>query len=97
MLVSISLQHVDAIVVRAPPPCNPPSDRAIEETQVRGKGMGWRLYVDLVKQSGVAWVEDRAPTMGAALAFYSAFSLAPLLIIVIALAGAFVLNQRALD
>jgi membrane protein len=59
--------------------------------------MGWRLYVDLVKQSGVAWVEDRAPTMGAALAFYSAFSLAPLLIIVIALAGAFVLNQRALD
>ena len=51
-------------------------------------GMGWRLYVDLVKQSGVAWVEDRAPTMGAALAFYSAFSLAPLLIIVIAVAGA---------
>jgi hypothetical protein len=49
--------------------------------------VGWRLYVDLVRQAGVAWVEDRAPTMGAALAFYSAFSLAPLLIIVIALAG----------
>ena len=49
---------------------------------------GWRLYVGLVKQSGVAWIDDRAPTMGAALAFYSAFSLAPLLIIVIALAGA---------
>lgn len=32
-------------------------------------------------------MEDRAPTMGAALAFYSAFALAPLLIIVIALAG----------
>ena len=55
---------------------------------VRGEGMGWRLYVDLVKQSAVAWVDDRAPTMGAALAFYSAFSLAPLLIIVIAVAGA---------
>ena len=51
-------------------------------------GMGWRLYIDLVKQAGVAWVDDRAPTMGAALAFYSAFSLAPLLIIVIAIAGA---------
>ena len=48
----------------------------------------WRLYADLVKQSGVAWVEDRAPTMGAALAFYSAFALAPVLVIVIALAGA---------
>ena len=51
-------------------------------------GIGWRLYVNLVKRSCVAWVEDRAPTMGAALAFYSAFSLAPLLIIVIAVAGA---------
>jgi membrane protein len=48
---------------------------------------GWRLYGDLVRQAGTAWVEDRAQTMGAALAFYSAFSLAPLLIIVIALAG----------
>jgi membrane protein len=45
------------------------------------------LYVNLVKQAGAAWLEDRAPTMGAALAFYSAFALAPLLVIVIALAG----------
>jgi membrane protein len=44
--------------------------------------------VGLVQQSGAAWVEDRAPTLGAALAFYSAFSLAPLLIVVIAVAGA---------
>src|SRR4029453_13284051 len=51
--------------------------------------MGWRLYADLVQQSGVAWVEDRAPTLGAALAFYSAFALAPLLIVVIGVAGAF--------
>jgi membrane protein len=44
--------------------------------------------VDLVKQAGAAWMRDRAPTMGAALAFYSAFALAPLLIIVIALGSA---------
>jgi membrane protein len=53
----------------------------------RGERRGWRLYVELVRQAGVAWVDDRAPTLGAALAFYSAFSLAPLLIIVTALAG----------
>jgi membrane protein len=47
-----------------------------------------RAYVDLVKQAGAAWMRDRAPTMGAALAFYSAFALAPLLIIVIALGSA---------
>ncbi|HSS71615.1 MAG TPA: YihY/virulence factor BrkB family protein [Casimicrobiaceae bacterium] len=46
-----------------------------------------REYLSIFKQAGNAWVDDRAPTMGAALAFYSAFSLAPLLVIVIALAG----------
>lgn len=50
--------------------------------------LDWRVYVELTKRSGAAWMDDRAPTMGAALAFYSAFALAPLLIIVIAVAGA---------
>jgi membrane protein len=36
------------------------------------------------------WSEDRASTIGAALAFYCAFSLAPLLIIVVTLAGVFI-------
>ncbi|MEO7854152.1 MAG: YihY/virulence factor BrkB family protein [Rubrivivax sp.] len=34
------------------------------------------------------WIDDRAPSMGAALAYYSLFSIAPLLLIVIAVAGA---------
>lgn len=33
------------------------------------------------------WIDDNASTMGAALAFYCAFSLAPLLIIILAVAG----------
>jgi membrane protein len=41
----------------------------------------------LFKQAVIAWIDDRAPSMGAALAFYTAFSLAPLLVIVIAVAG----------
>ncbi len=41
----------------------------------------------LVKQAAAAWKKDRAPSMGAALAYYTAFSLAPLLIIVIGVAG----------
>jgi membrane protein len=47
-----------------------------------------REYWSVFKEAANAWVDDRAQTMGAALAFYSAFSLAPLLVIVIALAGA---------
>ena len=41
----------------------------------------------LVKRSVSAWLEDRAASMGAALAYYTAFSIAPLLIIAIAVAG----------
>jgi membrane protein len=46
-----------------------------------------REYWSIFKEAANAWVDDRAQTMGAALAFYCAFSLAPLLVIVIALAG----------
>jgi membrane protein len=47
----------------------------------------WAKYLVLLKQAGAAWLEDNCPSMGAALAYYSAFSLAPLLIIVIAIGG----------
>ena len=42
----------------------------------------------LLKATLQAWLADRAPTMGAALAYYTLFSLAPLLLIAISLAGA---------
>lgn len=41
----------------------------------------------LCKESVAAWQDDRASSMGAAIAFYTTFSIAPLLIIVIAVAG----------
>ncbi len=41
----------------------------------------------LVKMAGQSWVADAAPSMGAALAYYTVFSLAPLLLIVISIAG----------
>ena len=50
---------------------------------MRLKG-GWQL----IRQAVTAWIDDYAPSMGAALAYYTLFSIAPLLIIVIALAGA---------
>jgi membrane protein len=41
----------------------------------------------LVKQAASAWLDDYAPSMGAALSYYTVFSLAPILLIVIAVAG----------
>ena len=35
----------------------------------------------LFKEACSAWAEDNAPSMGAALAFYTVFSLAPVLIV----------------
>ena len=43
----------------------------------------------LVKDAGLAWNTDGAASMGAALAFYTIFSIAPLLIITMAIAGFF--------
>ena len=43
----------------------------------------------LVKRAVAAWIDDYAPSMGAALSYYTIFSLAPLLLIVIAIAGLF--------
>ena len=45
----------------------------------------WLLTRDAV----MAWLNDFAPSMGAALAYYTIFSLAPMLVIVIAIAGFF--------
>jgi membrane protein len=41
----------------------------------------------MLRQAGSAWVDDYASSMGAALAYYTIFSLAPLLVLVIAVAG----------
>lgn len=46
-------------------------------------GFWWRVLKTAVGN----WLRDRAPSMGAALAFYTVFSLAPLLLLVIAIAG----------
>ena len=41
----------------------------------------------LVRDAAQAWVDDDAPSMGAALAYYTLFSIAPLLLIAISVAG----------
>ncbi|HSX93841.1 MAG TPA: YihY/virulence factor BrkB family protein, partial [Hydrogenophaga sp.] len=50
--------------------------------------MNARQVLRLCRQAIGAWFDDFAPSMGAAIAYYTAFSLAPLLVIVIAVAGA---------
>ena len=51
--------------------------------------MGYRDVAGLFKAAGLNWARDYAQSMGAALAFYTMFSIAPLLLIVISVAGFF--------
>jgi len=44
-------------------------------------------WFDLCRAAAAGWSADRAPSMGAAMAYYMVFSLAPMLILVIAIAG----------
>src|ERR1700755_1581870 len=47
-----------------------------------------RHLMQLFMRAAKAWSDDYAPSMGAAISYYTVFSLAPLLVIVIAIAGA---------
>lgn len=51
------------------------------------EGRDWRQGWALLKRAAAAWSDDYAPSMGAALSYYTVFALAPLLLIVISIAG----------
>jgi membrane protein len=57
-------------------------------------GRGLTKWWPLLTRTYAKWNEDHAPGLGAALAYYTVFSLAPLLMIVIAIAG-LVFGQEA--
>src|SRR5919202_707560 len=50
--------------------------------------MNLKVIVRLLKETFQEWQEDKASRLAAALAYYTIFSIAPLLIIAIAIAGA---------
>jgi membrane protein len=49
--------------------------------------MTLREVARLVRAAAAGWVDDRAPRLGAALAYYTLFSIAPLLLILVSIAG----------
>lgn len=46
-----------------------------------------KAFWEMLKETFTRWQEDRAPTLAAALAYYTIFSIAPLLLIAIVIAG----------
>src|SRR5437588_10851986 len=46
-----------------------------------------KVVLDLFKQTAKEWVDDGAPQLGAALAYYSVFSLSPVVLLLISVIG----------
>jgi membrane protein len=67
----------------------------VEEANSDGKSRVSLLeaVTALFRQAGAAWLADNAPRLGAALAFYTLFSLAPVLIVAVSIAG-FVFGKK---
>ena len=58
--------------------------------RVHGHGLKWqhmRTWWALLKESFEKWSADKAPRLGAALSYYTVFSLVPLLVLTISIAG----------
>jgi membrane protein len=66
----------------APAVAAPPRPK-FEQTSASWIGREWQIFLAAAN----AWVDDYAPSMGAALSYYTLFSLAPLLVLIIAIAG----------
>ena len=67
----------------AEPAANTPARPKFEQTASSWIGRQWQIF----KAAANAWMDDYAPSMGAALSYYTLFSLAPLLVLIIAIAG----------
>jgi membrane protein len=63
--------------------------RILDGSNGEDTAMNLKRIWGLCKAAITAWSDDYAPSMGAALSYYTLFSLAPLLVIVIAVAGFF--------
>src|SRR5215207_9188325 len=78
---------------RMDPPTSPRTPPTVEHASRRAPTAGGKHRISLksiyalLKISVSNWVDDFAPSMGAALSYYTVFSIAPLLVIVIALAA----------
>jgi membrane protein len=59
--------------------------------------MHWRDLGPIFRNAAYEWSEDKVPRMAGALAFYTVFSLTPVVIIAVSVAGTFVGREEALE
>jgi len=78
--------RIDIVKAKLEPAPSDYLDPAAEVKMIKGgtrAQQAWQMTVAAVN----AWIDDFAPSMGAAIAYYTIFSIAPMLVIAIAVAG----------
>jgi membrane protein len=60
---------------------------AKQRNSAASKSSFFNNALSLLKQTFQEWLEDKAPQLGAALAYYTVFSLAPLILVLLAMVG----------
>src|SRR5438105_13612310 len=58
-----------------------------QRSSATSKSSFWATWWGLLKQTLEEWLQDKAPQLGAALAYYTVFSLAPLILVLLAIVG----------
>ncbi len=58
-----------------------------QQSSATSKSSFFASAFGLVKQTAQEWLQDKAPQLGAALAYYTVFSLAPLILVLLAIVG----------
>ncbi len=81
-------------VSNVPEECDPAPAHDVARHLRQFSRVPWKEIWALLRETASAWVDDKAPRLGASLAFYTLLSLAPLLIVVVAVA-ALVYGQQA--
>jgi membrane protein len=94
-LVSEKLDSGD-VRPRSDPIVEAVTDKITREKSLRLKGGRKEVWL-LLKTTATQWIDDKCPQLGAALAYFTVFSLAPLVLILLAFFGLFFGSQHARD
>ena len=76
--------------IREDPQSAPPGSSSLETAGIaprRKNRVSWKALLELLKATAQEWSRDKCPQLGAALAYYAVFSLAPLILLLLGLFG----------
>jgi len=95
--VALDRAKPEGISRSSDPILEPPPDEVCREKSFPAQGASKEVVWFLLKTTATQWINDKCPQLGAALAYFTVFSLAPLVLILLAFFGLFFGSEHARD